>query len=117
MKKWHFIVLVIAIFFLFWRETAMGLYYIYERFEMWRGTDYAEGYSHKKWNAIFIGMTRDEVIRTIGRPLEKDIWWTSPPGVETQCWTYPSRGSWCGYFNCLGIKDGRVTEKRSWEDD
>src|SRR3954447_20359 len=60
------------VFLLFTIFLALVAINVYRRWPTVARTSWAEGYTDKGFQAVRIGMTRDEVYALIGRPLEVD---------------------------------------------
>jgi hypothetical protein len=81
-------------------------------------TLYADGYSPHSWKAISRGMTKDEVFRILGAPLDYTVSWGHRAGEETWTrllWGKPKRGE--GYFACIWFDQSIVARKQVWFDD
>jgi hypothetical protein len=72
-------------------------------------TKYATGYTDRAFAQIHAGMTRDEVLRVLGEPLERATWSSWPEGD----WKYSQPATSSGHFHLRSVRfapDGMVSD-------
>ena len=75
-------------------------------------TFYSAGYSERRFHAVRIGMTREDVEAIVGPPLEKVPWNASVGSPNEEMWHYSERrDDTANYWRrCVLFKDGKVRE-------
>jgi hypothetical protein len=74
------------------------------------GTVWAPGYTDEKFQAVRVGMRRDEVYSLLGPPLEKVGGGT---GSQIENWSSPKKGDDSYRVRTIIFYEGRVERKRS----
>jgi hypothetical protein len=84
-------------------------------------TRYAAGYSERGFERVQVGMSEDEVVALIGRPLETHAFWKHPAYKQwgQMVWSYTQDGAapwgdWAWLSREVIFRNGRVAQKVRW---
>ena len=102
-------------------EAVLFVYFPQTEFALTNETIYSSKFSWTRWEQIRLGSSKNDVVRSLGKPLDFRPWWACLDraipleSCETRLWAVPRRGY--GYFAQLRFKNEKVDEIKVFEDD